>query len=158
MARRVNRRWGWSLAVMIVALIVPAVALAKTTYWAGTVKYGVIDNHGDVGKFDINFNVSGSKVTYWGFGYACNKQASPGSENIPTSARIKNGKFKLNYTMPKGTNPLTHGPYDDPGFHVIITGQFTGGKASGTMDVVNDPLLGGACNLGTKQWHAHKTG
>ena len=42
--------------------------------------------------------------------------------------------------------------------HVIISGTFNGRKASGTMDVRNDPLLGGGCSNGSKHWHAHKTG
>jgi hypothetical protein len=53
---------------------------------------------------------------------------------------------------------VSHRGYDDPGFHVKITGTFSGRNASGTMDVLNDPNLGGKCNFGTKHWHAHKTG
>ena len=143
----------WPIALLVgVALIAPAVALAKTTHWGGSVNYGA------KGNFDITFNVSHGKVTYWFIGYACNPKASPGSANFPTSAPIKNGKFKLNYTEPKGTNPVTHSPYDDPGFHVVITGAFKGGKASGTMNVLHDPLLGGGCTFGAKPWHAHNTG
>lgn len=139
----------WPMMFLVgVALILPAVALAKTTHWAGSVNYGVFDKEGDRGNFTIDFNVSHGKVTYWFIGYACN--SAEGTANFPTHAAIKNGKFKLDYTEPAGGS--------DPGFHVIITGAFKGGKASGTMDVRNDPLLGGGCSNGRKPWHAHNTG
>lgn len=154
MSQKAKRRLCWFMAAVIVpaALVASAVALAKTTYWYGNVNYGPSAN------YNIQFNVSGHKVTYWFIGYGCTTKASPGDDNFPSNAPIKHGKFKLNYTMPTGRNPVSHLPYGDPGFHIIITGQFKGGKASGTMDVLNDPQLGGACNEGAKHWHAHSTG
>jgi hypothetical protein len=148
----------WPIVFVVgLALIIPAVALARTTHWSGSVNYGVTDKYGDRGVYDINFNVSRGKVTYWFLGYACRPRVQ-GSANFPTRARIRKGKFRLDYTEPTGTNPVSHSPYDDPGFHVIIKGKFSGRKASGTIDVLNDPSLGGKCSFGPKPWHAHKTG
>jgi hypothetical protein len=126
--------------LLALALTVPVLALAKTTGWIGSVSYG------SKGSFEVQFEVKNHTVTYWLMQYGCTPQASPGDINFPTKARIKNGKFKFNYTARTS----------DAGFHAVITGRIVRRKASGTIDVLNDPDLGGSCSYGTKHWHAHK--
>lgn len=140
------------------ALIVPAVALAKTTHWFGSTKFPCPGCSGGFANDDLEFNVSRNEVTYVFLGYECSTSSSPGAEEtFPTSAPIRHGKFKIDFIEPSGRNPVSHLPYGAPGFHVIMKGDIAKHTAHGTTEVLYDPLSGGACNTGTVHWHAHRT-
>ncbi len=114
---------------------------AAVSYWSGTTKYPGIG-------YEFNFTEHGSKLTYFFAGGLCNRTFS--EDNFPASVSIVHGKFDLNYIDHRAPSDRT-----DPGFHVIIKGQITGGTAKGTLEILDDPLLHGACGGVVGHWQAH---
>jgi len=104
------------IAMALVALIVPALALAAPAgKYKGKVK-------GDSGK--VSFKVKGSKVKNFeidGVYANCYGGNMLMSVYVP-SAKIKNNKFRRRYV-----------PDQSSDFHVILKGSFNGSKASGSV-------------------------
>src|SRR5687767_6283813 len=103
-----------SLVIALVALAIPAIALAAPS---GTYKGRVV---GDSGK--VSFKVVGSKVKSFkidGVYANCYGGGMLMSVYVP-SARIRSNRFKRTYR-----------PDPEAEFHVILRGRFSGGRASG---------------------------
>jgi hypothetical protein len=119
-------------------------AAASVTYWSGFTKY-------PRASYEFNFTDSGSRLTYFFVAGVCKPSiASESGDNFPTSVPISHGKFVLNYIDHRASSDRS-----DPGFHVIIKGQINGDLAKGTVQILNDPDLDGACNGEIAHWQAH---
>jgi hypothetical protein len=114
---------------------------ASVTYWTGTTNY---PGRG----YEFNFTDRGSRLTYFFVSGEC--KGSESDDNFPASVPVIHGKFDLNYTDHRARSDRT-----DPGFHVIIKGQISGGSAKGTLQILDDPYSGGACGGLTGHWKAH---
>jgi hypothetical protein len=121
-------------------------AAPPVSYWTGTTKY-------PGGGYEFNFTEHGSRLTYFFVGGACTPTiASESSNNFPASVPVVHGKFALNFTTHRARSDRTI-----PGYHVTIEGQINikAGAARGTLRILDDPSLGGACDGLTGHWIAH---
>jgi hypothetical protein len=120
----------------LAAIFVPGFAAASTGY-SGSLKYPHSEGFPSGGDFEFSLSATKSRVGDFSFGYECS--GSPASDTISGGVPLRHGTFKLNYTDHK----------EDPGFHVKIEGKISHGRATGTLRVLNDPDLGGACTSPT---------